>query len=412
VSFASPGHRATAATRSRRLEPLRPLLLAWGALLALELVIQPYRVWRHPVSDWLGFMTGGRMVHDGLAHRLYDLDLQQHVQAAAVGPDLGERFWNYANPPLFAWLLQPFAVLSPGAGAAAFATVAALSLVAALAVLAWLLPRNWAMWLRIGVAAAAGITVPMVDGVAGQITPVLMLFLAAAALRLRRHGDSLVAGLLLGALVLKPQLVWLLPPLLLLIGGRRTLTGLALAAAGWAASGFAVSGVDGMEGWAGSFLHAGYVDPAAMGAGLPGLAARAGVPASVAFAGSVAVAVAAVALLARRRAVLRADPALCVALGVALGTMCSPHAFDRDLALVGVALVLSAPWRPMAAVAAGFALGVTSLLDGYAQVLSPNLSSYAALAAIAVAWPARSPQGAPAVATAPPAAAARAALPA
>jgi len=59
--------------------------------------------------DFLAFYTGGKLVSTGQSAELYDLRAQQVVQRQ-VAVRMGD-LDIYFNPPFYAWLFVPFALL-------------------------------------------------------------------------------------------------------------------------------------------------------------------------------------------------------------------------------------------------------------------------------------------------------------
>lgn len=165
----------------------------------------------------------------GLEHgwsHIYSLPLQHQLftqlRPHAVFND-GERF---VSPPPFAWLVLPVAVF--GAAGATYAWLV-LSL-AALAFAWWLaapgsgLPRT--LWL-LGAAA----WYPVLYGLSLAQPDLAIVLLVAVAWRLAEHDRPYLAGAVLGLSVIKPQLVLVLPVVLLFAGRRRIVAGWAVTAA-------------------------------------------------------------------------------------------------------------------------------------------------------------------------------------
>ena len=153
-------------------------------------------------SDFLAFWGGGRAVLEGVPHAAYDLAWQERVQTSA-GFD---GWYAFVNPPPFLFLAAPFAALPYPAAWIAW-------VVLTYAAWAWVsvraFPRLWPLALVFpGALIAAG------HGQNGFVTGALLV--GGVALLDRR---PLVAGALLGALIVKPHLA-LLVPFWLAAGGR------------------------------------------------------------------------------------------------------------------------------------------------------------------------------------------------
>ncbi|MBN9504679.1 MAG: DUF2029 domain-containing protein [Altererythrobacter sp.] len=153
-------------------------------------------------SDFLAFWGAGRAVLEAVPQAAYDLEWQARVQTGA-GPS---EWFAFVNPPPFLFVAAPFAALPyPLAWIAWNAATYALWAWAAIKAF----PRLWLLVLVFpGALIAAG------HAQNGFLTGALLV--GGVALLDRR---PLIAGALLGALVIKPHLA-LLVPFWLAAGGR------------------------------------------------------------------------------------------------------------------------------------------------------------------------------------------------
>jgi len=153
-------------------------------------------------SDFLAFWGAGRAVLEAVPQAAYDLEWQARVQTDA-GPS---EWFAFVNPPPFLFVAAPFAALPyPLAWIAWNAATYALWAWAAIKAF----PRLWLLVLVFpGALIAAG------HAQNGFLTGALLV--GGVALLDRR---PLIAGALLGALVIKPHLA-LLVPFWLAAGGR------------------------------------------------------------------------------------------------------------------------------------------------------------------------------------------------
>lgn len=153
-------------------------------------------------SDFLAFWGAGRAVLEAVPQAAYDLEWQARVQTGA-GPS---EWFAFVNPPPFLFVAAPFAALPYplawiGWNAATYALWAWAAIKA--------FPRLWLLVLVFpGALIAAG------HAQNGFLTGALLV--GGVALLDRR---PLIAGALLGALVIKPHLA-LLVPFWLAAGGR------------------------------------------------------------------------------------------------------------------------------------------------------------------------------------------------
>jgi hypothetical protein len=169
------------------------------------------------MDDYVVYWTAGRMVLDGNAGRLYDLDAVQSYQARATGqPSYDVALLPYFNPPFAAGALAVLAVLPLGVSAVVFT---GMSLAALGAGLRFLLSRletrlEVVAW-TLGVLSSMPIYYALLHG---QLSFLLFFLFVAVYILLKRGSDGL-AGATLALLLLKPPLVLL--PLLVLALNRR-----------------------------------------------------------------------------------------------------------------------------------------------------------------------------------------------
>jgi hypothetical protein len=161
-------------------------------------------------NDFTFYVAAARI---GLAHgwpSIYDLSLQQ-AELDALGSSIKiAELARFISPPPVAWLALP---LTPLPYAAAYWTWSALLLVAL--VLAWQLAAPGGGLARVILLAAAIGWLPVIYGLQlGQ--PGLFVALGVAGCyALLRANRPLLAGVALGAVMLKPQLAFMVPLALL-----------------------------------------------------------------------------------------------------------------------------------------------------------------------------------------------------
>lgn len=339
----------------------------------------------HPAhTDFLAFAAGARILSSG-STCLYCPDSWARVQTDLLGAAPDNGVVPYANPPAAAWLLQPIAGLPLSVGLALFVAASLGALVAAGALLVRLLPSIWPAQRRLLIVVILVGLVPGAGALAyGQWTPLLLLPAAAAVVLVAQRGDAFVAGVLLSAVLVKPQLVWLAPILLVAAGAWRTLGGLAAGGLGWVVSGLLIVGPTGFADWVGAVLPA-HVGEATKGAGLPAAVAALSGSDHAAFATAAGLALLIAALALRWRAGLRANLAETIGLGLAVSALCSPHVYGGDLLLVAPLLVIWAAAQPGGAIAASVALAVASTLDQQLPTGAAHFQS-AAMAGVLTAY--------------------------
>jgi hypothetical protein len=167
-------------------------------------------------------------MRDGWSH-IYDLDLmQKQLDAIATGSQatLVSPLARFVSPPPLAWLVTPFALLPFQAAYALWV----LMLVAAL-VLAWRLAAPGAGWARVIHLVAAVAWIPVAYGLQVGQPVTLVAAAVAAGYALLKAGREWQAGAVLGLMVVKPQLAFLVPLALLVSGHRRAFVSFAALAA-------------------------------------------------------------------------------------------------------------------------------------------------------------------------------------
>ena len=332
----------------------------WVRLAALlcgvNLVVEAVRALRDlSETDYVVFAAAARLLHAG-TRGIYHLQPYRATEAALIGytpanPNFPDA---YLNPPLAAWLLQPIAVLPPQVGLAVFVGLGLLAVLAAVALLVRLMPPP-AGPVAVATVVLAVANLPGALGLAlAQWDPFLLLAGAAAMVLLQR-GNGLAAGALLSVLLVKPQLAWLLLPVLCLAGAWRVAAGFTAGAAVWLGTTVAIAGTSALPDWIHTLAtHRPW--EMARSIGLPGWVANAGASSPGVGAAVAVCAAGGLGLLASRgpRRWLRDDPLLAVGAAVALALAVSPHAWDHDLLLLALPIValLRRSWAwAMAAVA-------------------------------------------------------------
>ena len=149
--------------------------------------------------DFLSFWAAGRMIVDGAGAQIYDIEAHRAVERTVTAGGL----LPFPYPPPFALLVAPFGWLPFGLAFTAWVTLTGLFY--AIAARAW-------MPVRLALAQPS----VLVNGFIGQNAFLTSgLFLAGLHLLKRR---PLLAGAVLGLLVIKPQLAIMLP--VAMIAGR------------------------------------------------------------------------------------------------------------------------------------------------------------------------------------------------
>lgn len=193
----------------------RTLLTVLRASVPLVLLIAYPLIWvalvQRPVlggTDFISFYTAGRIARSGQLERLYDLDLQQGIQAPIVGPEfVPGGVLPYNHPPFLAPLLGMIAV-DEYVWAYVRWTLVLLAVLTVCATVGahWLRDSGWSLR---GALLAAGATLlfypTYISVLKGQDTALALLGALVWGWGLRHRRDWL-AGAGLALVTIKPQL--------------------------------------------------------------------------------------------------------------------------------------------------------------------------------------------------------------
>lgn len=279
-------------------------------------------------SDFLAFWGAGKAVLAGVPQAAYDLAWQERMQTGAGF----EGWYAFVNPPPFLFLAAPFAALPYPAAWIAWVvlTYAAWSWVSVRA-----FPRLWPLVLVFpGALIAAG------HAQNGFVTGALLV--GGVAMLGRR---PLLAGALLGALVVKPHLA-LLVPLWLAAGGQwRAFVAAGASAVGLLLLSWLAFGTGTLLAYTGSWEASAAIMRVAdadfllrMATPYAGVRLFAGEAAALAVAGAIALAMLALVVRSWRR--FGGDSLASGALMLAATALASPYLFNYDLPF----LVLPVLW--------------------------------------------------------------------
>ena len=193
-------------------------------------------------NDFTFYFAAARI---GLAHgwpSIYDLNLQQaELDALGSGIKVAE-LARYISPPPLAWSALPFTTLPYPLAYWAWSGL----LLAALA-LTWHVAAPGAGVTRVIHLAAAVGWLPVIYGLQLGQPAVLVALGAAASYWLLRTNRPVLAGVALGAIALKPQLAFLIPPALLAARRDRAFLGSVLALGALAAASVIALGPGGVS---------------------------------------------------------------------------------------------------------------------------------------------------------------------
>lgn len=358
-----------------RLERLRLLAMAVSLCFLFLVVTALVTILRDPYQmDFISYWAAGRLGLTGQAPLAYDFAAHRAVELQATmvaGIPFG-------YPPAFLLIAAPFAAL-PYPPAAVAWVVLTWSFYA-LAVRLWA-PGAW--WLAM---AMPPLLINAVTGQAGFL--IAALFIAGMALLPKR---PLLGGILLGLIVVKPQLGLVIP--FALAAGRewRAFAGAAASSAGFLLLGLLVFGWPSYAAW----LHNAGLYSSVVADGLAGWQRMASVYAALRFdglgaapawilQGTVGLGALVIVCLIWRRTADREARAAALATGTALA---SPYLFGYDLLLLIMPLAwLVARGRDALLLALCWALLLLGLLQALGWAAGPNLAPLVPVILLTLIW--------------------------
>src|SRR5579864_3392147 len=343
--------------------------------------------------DYLAIASAGRVVHGG-SSCVYCAGSLAAAQSQLLGytPASSSAFpVPFVNPALMAWLIQPLALLPLQTGTDGFVAAN----VVAMALAATILARRASP--RLGGPLAAGVMVIMVfsleagTGILLGQSDGLMLLAATLAIEALARGRPVIAGLLLVPLLLKPQLVWLVPPVLMVARQWRMLGALAAGAAVVVVGSIAVAGPGHLLDAVGLVTAPSYAHLDLQGNAIPALVARPLASNAAAWATALGLAAGAVVAMVMLRDALRRNPVPAVAIGVGLSVVLSPHLGDYSLMLLAIPVAVLAPRAPALALGLLAAYTAASLFNPLLPINESTVALVLLVGVAAVVWRATRP---------------------
>ena len=347
------------------------------AALAVMVLLKTFRFGRwsawqvHELSDFDAFYIVARQIWHGQLDFVYRFETLVKLQQAFTG---STSFMPWTYPPQYDLLVAPLALVPVGVAYLLFITT---TLAAYLLTLRAIAGQNFALVLVVLFPALA-ITVGC--GQNGFLTATLI---GIVCLNVQRR--QIIAGLALGAMVIKPHLAIAVGVYML---ATRRWTALATAAAVVLASSLVCTLLFGWQiwtAWLGAiresaiFLERGFYPLFRMVSTYAALG-RAGLPSSVAFwmqAAAASLALFAVALAVWLGFTRRTSPAFALGVAAMVSVMISPYAYDYDLPIIGIGLALMLP--DLAQVAnsreRSFVYGLILLAGAYGMLQSARLAA-------------------------------------
>jgi Glycosyltransferase family 87 len=366
ATSASTGSSSVVMPRLRAVTMQRTLEVCLAGIVALMAVVAAGAAMAQAMrgaqalqaTDALVFQAAGRII---AAHGcVYCFAAERSSQLALLGGHLqanGVEAFN--NPPLMAWLVQPFAKLSLSTYTLLSVLIEAAALVVGLFLAHRLLAGSIKARIALPVLALALVApLPGLETLVFAQWVGLMLVALLGAYLLVRAKHAFAAGLALSVLLVKPQDIWLVPVVLIVARAWPMLFGLAVGAGVWLMTSVAVVSI-------GTLAH--LTDALGQNQsqipftdGLPGVAAAIGGSGWAVIVAGLGIAVAFAMWPLHDR--LRRDPMLALDIGIVPSLLFSPHVFSADLLLVGAVLVDVARRDLRLAVVGAVVLNVAYLL--------------------------------------------------
>jgi hypothetical protein len=299
-----------------------------------------------------------------------------HLVPGVVAPPVpADLIWHFNEPPVMTLLAAPFAALGISTQVNLWELVIWVAL-GACAYLLWRERGGLSHWVMAAVAAALLLNLIANTEFSLAQNDALLLIVALLALDLLRKHQDIAAGVLLGVVAVKPQLIFLAVIALVIHQRWRVLAACAGTVAAIGSISVLMVGGSCTAAWLGSATKLGEFQ---IGIGLPGTLARLLGSTGAAEVAFVVLAVIAVAVLFRVRR--RVDTPRFAAVAIALAVVIGLHTLAYDvlfLAPLGMAVARSRPWT---VVAAGWAFTLAQLIYpvGTAPVLATEVVPFVAV---------------------------------
>ncbi len=192
-------------------------------------------------TDFLAFYTGGLLLNKDRPSDLYD-GVAQKAEQTRLGAPEGDLL-PYLYPPVYAWLMKPWAALPYPV---AFALWRAVSMACYTLVL-WLTCKGLHLRLTRDILLVGTAYPPVYFNLLIGQNAIWFLLVYALAFCLMTRKRDLLAGVVLGLGMMKPQLFWLVP--LMLIAQRRwkPLAGFSIMGMALALSSLSIVGLEGIR---------------------------------------------------------------------------------------------------------------------------------------------------------------------
>lgn len=286
-------------------------------------------------SDFMSFYSASKLALAGHAADAWRPEAHQAAQTAVFARRFD--YWAFFYPPPYLLVCWPLALLPYGVSLAAWAVSTTAAFVGLMRL--WL--RNLSRQPVFASYVFLAMPVLWLNLGYGQNGALIAAILAGGCLMLDRR--PVLAGLILGMLVIKPQLALAVPFVLAATGRWKTFFATAAGAMALLAASWLAVGPEGFSAFmansalARATLEQGLVDPGAMQSGFGAFRAL-GAPVPIAYAGQLLIAIFALAVATFAAWKVRADAFGAAAVIAAATPLISPFFLVYDLAITAIPL--------------------------------------------------------------------------
>jgi hypothetical protein len=338
------------------------LAALYAAVVAVWFLLQPIRALRHPTAGvYIDSVAVARILASG-SRAIYSPALQQQTASAYLHTPLPPSdLINFEHPPLEALLLVPISHFSIHISYLIFTAVSlCLVGIAVWLLFSYVLPQHWSRSTKIVVAVVSICSLPAASGLWGDWSPLLLLPAVGAVVLSQKR--KFAAGLCLGVLLIRPQLVWLLPILLLASQQWRMVAGMALGGLFWVVSTFLILGPGHVMDFPNAVWQADVSGSNGYSLGIPGALSAAFNSSTWEFVTLGLLVLVTMFIALRLRSALAGNIWLTLAIGVCLSMANAPHIEPWDFILLAMPICLWARNNPYRAILTSAALNLGQIL--------------------------------------------------
>lgn len=200
------------------------------------------------LPDYLAHWTGGRLLWEN-PQNLYDPRTQSQVQNEAIGPPVGLSW--FVSPPIVAFLYAPLALIPYNLSGLVWLVLSSALLVWCILSLATLAPKLMVHKRKLVILAVLAAP-PTFELLGSGQDSAFVLLLWLIGIRLFQTSHPLWAGAVLGLGIVKPQLVIVIPLVLLATRNYKALAAFSAVIAAISGVSLGLVGLEGLGQWTGA----------------------------------------------------------------------------------------------------------------------------------------------------------------